>query len=338
MKRIIICADGTWDKPEEDTTKDFPTNVLKLTRMIKMSNTEIPQQIFYNSGIGTNQFFKTIKLYKGVTGSGLQDHVINYYRYLVHNYNLGDEIFLFGFSRGAYTIRSLCGLINNCGILRHEHANRIHETFLYYKNPHSLYKPDTEFIKKFQTDYCHKNNKIKFVGVWDTVAALSLKYSKKDSFYNTKMGSNIHVVRHALALDEPRKKFKPTLWQDREDENLLQMWFAGSHSDVGGGYYTPDNNNSLLSNVSLLWMIKEAKKFGLEVENYSHLDETKHIFAKIHNPRIRMFLFRKKYLRKIKGPKEAIHPSVHKRSENIKYEPKNLSNYLKTHKIPIFRL
>lgn len=378
MKRIIICADGTWNKPEVNVAKDFPTNVLKITRLIKMGNTQIPQQIFYDAGIGSNITLISEKLYKGVTGSSLQNHVINCYRYLVHNYCPGDEIFLFGFSRGAYTVRSLCGLINNCGILKHNHANRINEAFFNYQNPHSSFQPNSDFINNFKTNYTHPRTRITFVGVWDTVGALGIPFKSPEVFYDTKMGSNIEVARHALAIDETRKKFKPTLWQSsiiqttqienfgsasalggeimRSDEhhdtspdeidqneidqnivstqpatnrNLIQMWFVGSHSDVGGGY-PPDNDNALLSNVSLLWMIQEAQKKGLEVEEHSNLLQEKHMFGGIHNSRKHFFLLRPKYYRTIKGPNEEIHSSVFQRIEKLKYEAKNLKKYLKT--------
>jgi len=336
MKRIIICADGTWNKPEVNIATDFPTNVLKITRLLKTENTDIPQQIFYDPGIGSNSSLMTLKLYKGITGSSLQNHVINCYRYLVHNYCLGDEIFLFGFSRGAYTIRSLCGLINNCGILRHEYANRINETFLNYKNPHPSFQPNSDIMKDYKKNYTHNCCKIKFVGVWDTVGALGIPFKSSESFYDTKMGSNIVVARHALAIDEMRKKFKPSLWKNinNDNQNLIQMWFVGSHSDVGGGY-TPDNKSALLSNVSLLWMIQEAEKSGLELEEYSTLLDEKHIFGDIHNSRNHFYIFRPKYLRIITGPNEIIHSSVYQRIEKLNYISKNLNKYLKTKENPV---
>jgi uncharacterized protein (DUF2235 family) len=114
-KRIVICADGTWNRPEKNIKKDIPTNVLRLARAIKPTGKDtMPQQVFYDWGIGS--YYDKVK--GGTTGKGIEKNVMDDYRYIVQNYTPGDEIWLFGFSRGAYTVRSLCGLINNCGILK----------------------------------------------------------------------------------------------------------------------------------------------------------------------------------------------------------------------------
>jgi uncharacterized protein (DUF2235 family) len=110
MKRIVICADGTWNRPEEDLEKDYPTNVLKFSRAIKpLDETGIVQTVFYDWGIGSYHSAAA----GGALGKGLDKNIKDCYRFIVHNYEVGDELFLFGFSRGAYTVRSLCGMINN---------------------------------------------------------------------------------------------------------------------------------------------------------------------------------------------------------------------------------
>ena len=138
IKRIVVCADGTWNRPEQDLEKDVPTNVLRLARAIKpVARDGVPQQVFYDWGIGSYHD----RVSAGVTGKGLHKNIMDDYRYIVQNYSPGDEIFLFGFSRGAYTIRSLCGLINNCGIVTRPDARLIQTAFEHYKRPGALYAP-----------------------------------------------------------------------------------------------------------------------------------------------------------------------------------------------------
>ena len=137
-KRIVVCADGTWSRPEKDLRKDVPTNVLRLARAIKpVASDGVPQQVFYDWGIGSYHD----RVSAGATGKGLHKNIMDDYRYIVQNYSPGDEIFLFGFSRGAYTIRSLCGLINNCGIVTRPDARLIQAAFEHYKRPGASYRP-----------------------------------------------------------------------------------------------------------------------------------------------------------------------------------------------------
>ena len=141
MKRIVVCADGTWNRPEKDLSSDFPTNVLKLARGIRpLDSEQVSQQVFYDWGIGSYHD----SLIAGATGRGIVKNITDGYRYLVQNYSPGDEIYLFGFSRGAYTVRSLCGLIYNCGILKRPDARLIEMAFKHYKRPGPAYHPDGE--------------------------------------------------------------------------------------------------------------------------------------------------------------------------------------------------
>ena len=165
-KRIVICADGTWNRPEEDLKRDFPTNVLKLARAIQpVASDGLPQQVFYDWGVGS--YYD--KVVGGAIGRGLHKNIMDDYRYIVQNYEPDDELYLFGFSRGAYTIRSLCGLINNCGILKRPDANLIQKAFDLYKKPGKVNKPDGANSVAFRDQHCHPSRKVKFVGVWDTV-------------------------------------------------------------------------------------------------------------------------------------------------------------------------
>jgi uncharacterized protein (DUF2235 family) len=131
MANIIICADGTWNRPEQDITQDFPTNVLKLARAIKPSIKNTQQHVFYDWGLGSYHN----NIIAGATGRGIHKNILDCYRYIVQNYSPNDKIYLFGFSRGAYTVRALSGLINNCGILKRIDARLIAQAWKIYKSP-----------------------------------------------------------------------------------------------------------------------------------------------------------------------------------------------------------
>ena len=169
MKRIAVCFDGTWNRPEEILGEDFPTNVLQFARAIRPTDGNgVEQVVFYDWGIGSYHD----SLRAGATGYGLEKNVMDGYRFLVHNYEPGDEIFLFGFSRGAYTARSLCGMINNCSILRKEHGSRIEEAFKLYKT--KKHKANGDHSMAWKAKYSlERRTPIRFVGVWDTVGALA---------------------------------------------------------------------------------------------------------------------------------------------------------------------
>lgn len=338
-KRIVICADGTWNKPEKNLKEDFPTNVLKLARAIKpIARDGNPQQVFYDWGIGSYHD-NTVA---GITGKGLNKNIMDDYRYIVQNYSNGDEIYLFGFSRGAYTIRALCGLINNCGILKRADAALIQKAFNHYKVSGEAHSPSGKKSIEFRKKYSHQSRQIKFVGVWDTVGAMGIPISflglfeDKDEFYDTKIGKNISVARHALAIDEHREDFEPTIWDKNNHANLQQVWFAGAHSNIGGSY-KPDRNGALLSDNALSWLIKEAEATGLSIEPHLKNNIKKSPTATLHKSRVKFFKLKKKYLRPIdhkQGP-VLIHETVKLRwDEDRTYRPTNLKDYLKNNGWP----
>jgi len=334
-KRIVICADGTWNRPEKDLGKDQPTNILRLARAIKPVDAQkIPQQVFYDWGIGS--YYDPI--IGGATGKGINKNIMDDYRYIVQNYSPGDELFFFGFSRGAYTVRSLCGLIYNCGILKRPDARLIKTAFAHYKNPKPDYKPKGSASVTFRKKYSHPRCKISFVGVWDTVGALGIPFSflglldKKDEFYDTKMGPIINTARHALAIDELRSDFEPTVWQVRPGIDLQQVWFSGSHSDVGGSYLPDKKTGNLLSDIPLQWMMKEASRLGLTFETHLRSSLKPSPAATLHNARKHIYRSKKPYYRPLAhGQGDVlIHRSVKQRYEDsvLKYRPKNLQAYL----------
>ncbi len=334
-KRIVICADGTWNRPEKDLSKDFPTNVLKIARAISpIGNDGIPQQVFYDWGVGS--YYDPV--IGGTTGKGLHKNIMDCYRYIVQNYSPGDELYFFGFSRGAYTVRSLCGLVNNCGILKRDDAKLIQTAFDLYKKSGAKYKPDGEQSIVFRNQYSHGSRAIKFVGVWDTVGAMGLPISfsgffePKDEFYDTKLGRNVQIARHALAIDEFREDFEPTIWAKRENMDIKQVWFAGAHSDVGGSY-APDRDGTVLSDIPLKWMIEEAENAELVIEEHlkNSLNNLNPL-ATIYKSRKSFYKFKKPLYRKINHNKGEvlIDKSVKERWENDgSYRPKNLVEFVK---------
>lgn len=339
QKRIVICADGTWNRPEQDLKKDIPTNVLRLARALKPRQSGRPdQQVFYDWGVGS--YYDPI--IGGATGKGLNKNIMDDYRYIVQNYAPGDEIFLFGFSRGAYTVRSLCGLINNCGILKRPDARLIQAAFDHYKKPSKAYAPSGEKSVAFRKRHSHRSREVKFVGVWDTVGALGIPFSflglldRKDEFYDTKIGANVRIARHAMAIDELRSDFEPTIWNPRENLDLRQVWFAGAHADIGGGY-KPDTDGASLSDIALDWMLREAGAAGLVVE--SHLPDSldPDPLATLHNSRRHIYRSKRPYHRPIDHGKGEvlIHKSVKRRwDRDDKYRPKNLVDYVEEHGWP----
>lgn len=332
MKRIIICADGTWNRPEENLEEDFPTNVLKFARGISPQDEDgIKQVVFYDWGIGSYHD----KLGGGAFGAGLEKNVMDGYRFLVHNYEPGDEIFLFGFSRGAYTVRSLCGLLNNCNILKGVESNRIEEAFELYKNPD--YVPMDDYTVNWRNQYAIPNSHIvTFIGVWDTVGAMGLPFSffglikDKHRFYDSKLGSNVITARHALSLDERRDDFEPTIWQPNENVDLKQVWFAGVHSDVGGGY-KHDSDGTSLADIPLSWLMKEAKSKGLNFDHFLHpanLNAT----ATQHDEYKGLMRFLGKYKRQIPDYNDIptfVHSSVKARYENSDYTSTPIEKFIR---------
>lgn len=328
-KRLVICADGTWNRPEEDLQKDVPTNVLRMARAIRPFAADgMPQHVFYDWGIGSYHN----AIIGGITGQGIHKNIMDAYRYIVQNFTPGTEIYLLGFSRGAYTVRSLCGLINNCGILKRPDARLIQQAFDHYKKAGAAWTPSGAKSVAFRAAHSHDSREIRFVGVWDTVGALGVPFSlmglfdRKDEFYDTKLGSNVRIARHALAIDERREDFEPTLWEPREGLDLQQVWFAGSHSDIGGGY-PADDKGRLASDSALEWMVQQVRSSGLDLEDHLPADIRPSPKATLHNSRRHVFRFSKPLVRNLK-PEIAhttIHPSVAERWRlQPDYRPPNL--------------
>jgi|SRR5882672_1798765 len=270
MKRIVICADGTWNEPEQTddvTGRRRPTNVLKVARAVLPQAEDGTQQVvLYLPGIG-GESEGLDKLTDGAFGRGMELNVRTLYRFLVFNYQEGDQVYLFGFSRGAFTVRTLAGFMNLVGLLEKSDEFFTPEVYGLYetgKRPGS-----TEWEEAFQKV---RNRRvcppILFVGVWDTVGSLGapgllgqLVHPGKYKYHDTALNDHISHAYHALAVDERRGPFAPTLfarppkWQG----TLEQAWFPGFHCNVGGSL-DPDG----VANEALHWIVQKAQGWRLE--------------------------------------------------------------------------
>ena len=262
-KRLVVCCDGTWSKPDQVS----PTNVVKFRDAVAApdgAGTE--QRVFYGEGVGTGRWDR---LRGGAFGVGLSAHVRDAYRFLVGNFEPGDELYLLGFSRGAYTARSVAGLVRNCGVLRRPEAARIGEAYDLYRDRDEDTDPNSARARDFRAKHSHET-RIRFIGVWDTVGSLGIpldgipglsRLNRRWQFHDVKLSSSVDTAVQALAIDERRGPFKPTIWEQQEHaegQRVVQAWFAGSHSDVGGGY-----RDAALSAIPLKWIAKEAEACGL---------------------------------------------------------------------------
>lgn len=331
VTNLVICCDGTWNKPNANSAENNVSNVLRTSRRIAAIKESFHQHVFYDWGLGSYHD----SFVAGVTGKGIDKNICDAYRYLVHNYHPEVNLFLFGFSRGAYTVRALCGLINNVGVLRRDHAHLIPSAWNIYKSNAMKNHPKGINATTFAHQYSHPKTTIKFVGVWDTVGALGIPFSlmglfePNDEFYDTKLGSNVSVARQALAIDETRQDFEPTLWMPSDKVDMKQVWFAGSHSDIGGGY-APDDKGLVLSSYPLHWMLKEAEQQGLRITK-NHLPSSDSHLAKINASRKHVFRLKKPLYRDLdpEGFGLRIHSSVKLKYEaDARYRPKNLSTLL----------
>jgi uncharacterized protein (DUF2235 family) len=257
-KNIVIFSDGTGQKGGVGSN----TNVYKLFNMIEDRTDR--QIAYYDSGLGTDWR----KVTGMINGRGISKNILDCYRFIFENFKADDKIYLFGFSRGAATVRSLSGFIHLFGVLPISRADLLEQAYCIYKitNEELRKEKADAFILKHHTMWC----KIKFLGVWDTVAALGLPIKFGGAiidklfphkFHSFDLSESVEFARQALAIDEERKAFHPVLWNKLENDSILRMkqvWFCGVHTDVGGGYKEEE-----LSNISLNWMIQEATTKGL---------------------------------------------------------------------------
>ena len=268
MKRLVICADGTWntrDQQKDGSGKRCPTNVTKVARAVRpRDDNGVDQIVFYHDGLGTGGPLD--KVTGGAFGAGIEDNVRVLYRHIAYNWEPGDEIFLFGFSRGAFTVRTLAGFMFMLGLVQKDDDYYVPELYACYEDSKG---PGTrEWDKAFHRITDHRPcPPIKFVGVWDTVGSLGAPgllgfflNSDKYKYHQVGINAAMQHAYHAMAIDERRKPFAPTLWERPAGwtGTLEQAWFAGVHCNVGGSE-KPDG----VANEALHWMVEKASNHGL---------------------------------------------------------------------------
>lgn len=260
MKRLLVFFDGTWNRPDDGSPS---TNVVKLHRAVPPHDAQgVRQLAHYIVGIATANPNGRWTFAEGAAGIGVAERIQEGYKFLVENYEAGDEIYLFGFSRGAFQARSLGGLITHCGLLRRENVGQLDAAWIAYQEAGST--AGAEKLAAVRNLGSHPV-RIRCIGVWDTVGNLGIPLAPKfiDSrelnFHSTELSPLVDVGLHALSIDEPRGPFSPTLWTLPHGQSLPagqhieQVWFPGCHANVGGGY--PDTG---LSDIALLWMAERV--------------------------------------------------------------------------------
>jgi uncharacterized protein (DUF2235 family) len=254
-KRIVFCADGTWDTPEK------ATNVFGLYNGLTIASDQIA---FYDTGVGSDGT-PLEQLTGAAFGEGIFQKIKDGYTKIAHAYDQDDDIYIFGFSRGAYTARSLAGMIAVCGLPTGNFDDTlVNDAFQAYRNKDQR----AAFQAKYPFIY---DAKLKMVGVWDTVGALGIPaifggVEADYAFLDTNLHPDVLNAYQALSIDERRQEFPPTLWTPPNPavpgQTLEQVWFSGVHCDVGGG--NPDTG---LANITLSWMINKAKNLGLQLKD-----------------------------------------------------------------------
>lgn len=274
-------------------------------------------------------------------GAGLAENVKQAYASLALNYAPGDEVYFFGFSRGAFTVRSLGGLVGLVGIVDKRHMDKFNHAWEYYRTPPAerTTRQREEFLRRFG-DAPPRRMRIDFMGVWDTVGALGIPFGPlrfvgkhKFQFHNTNLGDNVARAYQALAIDERRRVFAPAIWkreagiEDRlraygiEDQVIEQTWFAGAHSNVGGGY--PDTG---LSDLAFGWMARKAQACGLALDQ-AYVDRmqegTRHLLVDSRTFRWRLLPAKDRTLCET-DPSERLHHTALTRLDDVNgpFEPR----------------
>ncbi len=302
MKRLIYCFDGTWNQ----LTKGFPSNIPRIAQAIRAVDDRdaanpIAQIVFYDEGVGTFELGKylgwIVNRLSGALGLGVEQNILQAYTHLILNYAPGDEIYIFGFSRGAFTARSFGGLIGKAGIMRKSKLFAINQARDLYRNNAPDRQADSDFACAFRQEHsvdallpsdityrtrngtmpeAYVDLTITYMGIFDTVGAMGVPESllianivnRKHSFHDTDLSPIVGAARHVVAADEKRRNFRPTLWSNLGALNAAkggifyrQRIFPGTHSGVGGG--GPIRG---LSDRTLEWVLVGALKAGLNVD------------------------------------------------------------------------
>ena len=253
-KRIVVCCDGTSNKYGAHNT-----NLVGVFEAIVRDDQQIG---FYDPGVGTfdplGRFMgkRVGKILGDAFGWGLQQNIEDAYEYLMNHYETEDELYLFGFSRGAFTVRSLAGMLHKCGLLQKGSKNLIPYASAMYNT-----RNNDKIANGFKDTFCQPCKPF-FIGVWDTVASLGYFFGRR--FFDATLHPDTRYGCHAISIDEQRKKFLPSIWDEDNvvgGQTIEQVWFPGVHSDVGGSY--PERG---LSDGALVWLLRHAEDAGLQLK------------------------------------------------------------------------
>lgn len=275
-KRLVICCDGTW----QDLEARYPTNVAKTAQAtVAVAEDGWRQIVYYDPGLGTRQIkargsiidFLT-RLGGGGLGLGIDNKIQQAYLFLCLNHQPGDEIYLFGFSRGAYTVRSLAGLVYNSGLVQRKYIRAVPAAYELYRSRAASKAPRGLDAVNFRSRFGDRVP-IKALCCWDTVASIGLPeilpftkgktwFNRRYSFHDCRISAIIEHAYHAVAIDENRRVFDYTPMESDRDHQLRQVWFPGGHGSVGGG----TEEESGLSDRALAWMLSHVADLGLSTD------------------------------------------------------------------------
>lgn len=276
-RNIVVCCDGTGNK----VTVNENSNIVHLFASLEKSAVQL---CYYSPGLGTttplwverNRSKKWFKLKAMVSGYSLKNNVLDAYKFIMENYNDGDRIYFFGFSRGAYTVRVVAGIIRMFGIIQKGNTAHLEELYHLYENYRNQeikrtneedsagekrISDDVKIGARIKSSFSRGEGKLAFMGIWDTVSSIGNVFSSNSNLPYTYDLKYINSVRHAVAIDEKRLKFLVQKVKAESHKDLKEVYFAGVHSDIGGSY--PREG---LSKITLAWMLGEASGFGLRLD------------------------------------------------------------------------
>jgi len=317
-KNIVVFSDGTGQEGGEGNN----TNVYNLFNMVE---DRTPNQVaFYDRGLGTGWR----KITGNGAGAGISQNIMECYQFIFENYQAEDKIYLFGFSRGAYTVRSLSGFIHLFGILPKSRPELIERAYAIYEiEDHEERKQKADdFLSRHHNHWCN----IEFIGVWDTVGALGVPFKAVDlvvdripffrhQFHDTALSPSVKHGCQALSLDDERLTFHPTVWDETKiqtDQQIEQVWFAGVHTDVGGGYAERG-----LADITLDWMAKKATAKGLLIYLKNKVKTHPDADGMIHDSRAGMAALFRKESRHLTS--EIVKPVIHQSVLDRKLDQQN---------------
>ena len=316
-KNIVVFSDGTGQEGGEGAN----TNIYKLFNIIEDRTSQ--QISFYDPGLGTGWR----KLSGNVSGAGISKNILECYTFIFENFEAGDQIYLFGFSRGAATVRSLTSFIHYFGIIPKSRPELIKQAYEIYKSENETGRKSKAkaFVSKHHTMW----TRIKFLGCYDTVAALGLPIKPlsvlmniipgmQHKFQNFKLNETVENAYQALAIDDERKTFHPILW-DAEAlpyQSIKQVWFCGMHTDVGGGY-----DEQELSDIPFSWMKEMAVNHGLFIYASNSVSINGNVNGHMHNSRgegwTKLFRKKQRFWDSSRTDKPIVHESVLQRNKNV---------------------